>query len=120
MKNIFLLFAILIIVQGCSSIDQPTASRALVEQQFLIPTVSVDSSLSAALSNSKDGTALAIQDHAVVMGSKFFAASGLTCRKVSSMQTGQDIYCLNSEGSWFKVNNVISEYNEKNAREAGL
>lgn len=120
MKNIFLFITILIFAQGCSSIDQPTASRALVEQQFVTPTVSVDLSLSAALSNSKDGTTLSVQKRALVMGSKFFAASGLTCRKVSSKQTGQEIYCLNGEGSWFKVNNVISEYNENDLREAGL
>jgi hypothetical protein len=120
MKNTLLLSAILLMAQGCSSINQPTASRALVEDQFVVTTAPVNESLSAALSGSPEGYVLAIHEQPMVIGSKFFAAIGLTCRKLSSMQTGQDIYCLNEQGGWFKVSRVISEYNENNLREAGL
>lgn len=112
MKNTFLLFSILISVQGCTSIDQPVASRALVEQQLITQDSSVDSTLSTALSNLKSGAVFSIQNRDVVIGSKFFAATGLTCRKVSSVQNGEDIYCYSSIGNWFKVNKIISIYNE--------
>jgi hypothetical protein len=120
MKNTLLLSVIFMMAQGCSSIDQPTASRALVDDQFFATAAPVNESLSAALSDSSEGAVLAIQDQPMVIGSKFFAATGLSCRKLNSKQTGQDIYCLNEQGGWFKVNKVISEYNENNLREAGL
>lgn len=120
MKNIFLLFSILIFAQGCSSIAQPKASRPLVEQQFLEPTTFLDSSLSVALANAEDGTILDIQNQAVELGAKFFAASGLSCRKINAKEKGQHIYCVNDKGSWFKVNNVISEYSENELRKTEL
>jgi hypothetical protein len=40
--------------QGYGSIDQPTASRALVEDQFVATTAPVNESLSAALSGSPE------------------------------------------------------------------
>lgn len=112
MKNKFLLYSIIIFGQGCTSIDQPVASRALVEQQLIAPDSNIDSTLSTALSNSKNGAVFSIQNRDLVIGSKFFAATGLTCRKVSSVQNGEDIYCHSSIGSWFKVNKIISIYNE--------
>jgi hypothetical protein len=120
MKNTVLFFAILIFVQGCANISQPTASRALVENQFEAPAVIVGVSLADALANSSVGTVLAVQNQAVVMGNKFFAAIGLTCRKLILEQSGQDIYCLNERGDWFKVNKVISEYTENDMQEAEL
>lgn len=120
MQKFFLLLSILILAQGCTSIVQPTASRALVERQFVVPTPSVDSSLSVALSNSNIGTVLVIEDQILEMGNKFFAASGFNCRKVSGQQKRQNIYCLNEQNIWFKVNNVISEYNESDSEQSDL
>ena len=120
MKNTVLLFAILVFAQGCTTISQPTASVSLVGNQFVIPSAVVDTVLAEALSNSNDGSVFAMQDQAVVLGNKFFAATGLTCRKLTVEQSGQDIYCLNELGGWFKVNKVISEYNEHDMQEAGL
>jgi len=120
MKNIVLLVVISTMVQGCTSIAQPTASRALVEDVFVTPTASVDFSLSTALSNSQAGSTLFIEQQSVVMGDKFFAATGLTCRKLTSDQAGQHIFCLNILGNWFKVKRVISEYNENVMPEASL
>lgn len=114
MKITFLLFFVFIFAQGCSSIEQPTASRALVEQQLIASYSSVDSTLSTALSNSKDGAVFSIKGRASVIGSKYFAATGLTCRKVSSVQKGEDIYCFSNKENWFKVNRVLSKYNENN------
>jgi hypothetical protein len=120
MKNTVLLFAILIFVQGCANISQPTASRALVENQFVTPVVVAGVSLADALANSSVGTVFAVQEQAVVMGNEFFAAVGLTCRNLILKQGGQDIYCLNERGDWFKVNKVISEYTENDMQEADL
>jgi len=120
MKNITLLAVLLTLVQGCASIAQPTASRPLVEHEFVTPSASIDVSLSRFLSNAKTGAAITIQQKPVVMGERFFAASGLNCRKLTSELTGQTIYCLNTESSWFKVKKVISEYNESDMSEAIL
>jgi hypothetical protein len=111
MKNIVLLAVLSTFIQGCSSIVQPTASLPLVEHEF-VPIGSVDVSLSTALSNTKTGAAMNIHQQPAVMGERFFAATGLTCRKLTSVQAGQHIYCLNIQGNWFQVKKVISEYHE--------
>jgi hypothetical protein len=120
MKNIVLLVVISTLVQGCAGIAQPTASRPLVENEFVTPTVSVDFSLNASLSNAKTGSSLVIEQQPAVMGERFFAATGLTCRKLAVEQTGQHIYCLKNQGSWFKIKKVISEYNENSMPEVSL
>jgi hypothetical protein len=112
MKNIIIIPIILTIAQGCTSIQQPTASRALVENQHVASEVVADLSLSAALSNLKVGAALTIEQRPAVMGDSFFAATGLTCRKLTWQHVEQNIYCLNPQGHWFKVKRVIAEYNE--------
>ncbi|PKG98937.1 hypothetical protein [Paraglaciecola sp. MB-3u-78] len=120
MKNIILLTVLSTLIQGCTSIAQPTASLPLVEHEFVFPSASIDVSLSTALSNAKAGSEMIIQQKPTVMGERFFAATGLTCRKLTSEQTGQHIYCLNIQGSWFQVENVISEYNESDIPRASL
>ncbi|WP_158966951.1 hypothetical protein [Paraglaciecola sp. L3A3] len=120
MKNILLLPIIFTVMQGCSSIDQPVASRALVEHHFVADAPSVDLSLGTALSNSKTGAVLTINNQEAVVGAKFFAASGFICRKVIAKPSGQDIYCKNSDKGWFQVNKVISEYSEKAMSEVSL
>lgn len=120
MKNILLVAVLSILMQGCTSISQPTASRALVEHEFVTPIVSVGSSLSEALSNIETGAALVIEQQPALMGDSFFAATGLTCRRLTLQQMGQSIYCLSTQGNWFKVKRVISEYNENDMAEANL
>lgn len=121
MKNIILFSIVFILTQGCTSISQPTASRALVEKQFAVSNESVAVSLASALSDSKVGSVVVIQEESVVMGVKFFAATGLICRKLNTKSSGQDIYCLNDQqGGWYKVNKVIAQYNENDFQEADL
>ncbi|MFT5924865.1 MAG: hypothetical protein ACI9LE_001865 [Paraglaciecola sp.] len=120
MKNIVLLAVLSTLVQGCTSIAQPTASLPLVEHDFVIPTGSVDVSLSTALSNAKTGAAMNIHHQPAVMGERFFAATGLNCRKLTSVQAGQNIYCLNIQGNWFQVKKVISKYHESDTPRASL
>jgi hypothetical protein len=120
MKNIVLLAVLSTFIQGCTSIVQPTASIPLVEHEFVFPSGSVDVSLSTALSNAKAGAVLMIQQKPAVMGERFFAATGLTCRRLTSAQVGEFIYCLNTQSNWFKVKKVISEYRENNTPRAIL
>ncbi|MFT7412411.1 MAG: hypothetical protein ACI9J4_000768 [Paraglaciecola sp.] len=120
MKKIVLLAILSTLIQGCTSIVQPTASRTLVENEFVTSITSVDPSLSSALTDTKAGKILEIGQQPTVLGDSFFAATGLTCRKLTSQQTGLHIYCLNIQGNWFKVKKVISEYNENYMPRAGL
>ena len=99
---------------------QPTASLPLVEHDFVIPIGSVDVSLSTALSNAKSGAAMNIHQQPAVMGERFVAATGLNCRKLTSVQAGQHIYCLNIQGNWFQVKKVISEYHESDIPRTSL
>jgi hypothetical protein len=114
MKNIVLLVLLSSLIQGCTSISQPTASTPLVENalKFFTSTAFVDFSLSEALFDLKTGAKLVIEQQPAVMGDKYFAATGNTCRKLTLEKLGQRTYCLNNLGSWYKVKRVISEYNE--------
>ena len=120
MKKILFLAVLSILIQGCTSISQPVASRPLVEHKFVTPIASVESSLGMDLSNVDVGTAVVVEKQSAVMGERFFAATGLSCRKLTVQHTGQDVYCLNTQGRWFKVKRVISEYNEKDMSEVSL
>lgn len=113
----------LITLQACTSISQPTASRALVEQQFVLASANsgtIESNLRAALENSAAGTGVIVNNDSLVLGNTYFAATGQTCRRLSSQQSDQIIYCLNEQDGWFKVNKVIAEYNENDFSGAGL
>ena len=96
--------------------------RFLVEHEFksLATANAVDVLLSTALSSAKAGAAIIIQEKSMVMGNTFFAAIGLTCRKLTSEQAEQHIYCLNNQGNWFQVKKVISEYHESDVLKASL
>jgi hypothetical protein len=120
MKKILLVALLSTLIQGCTSISQPTASRPLVEHKFVTSIASVKLSLGTALSNLTVGTTLIVEQIPAVMGEHFFAATGLSCRKLTLQQRGQNVYCLNAQGLWFKVKQVISEYNENNMSEVGL
>ena len=120
MKNIVLVVIVSIFIQGCTSIAQPTASRPLVEHKFVTATEPVVSSLGVALSNNKSGTDLVVGIQPAIMGDRYFAATGLSCRKLTLQQQEQQIYCLNSKGNWFKIKQVISEYNENDMPEGSL
>lgn len=113
MKNFILLSGLFFLLSSCTSIEQPIASRPLVEKQDVSSKIPISSSsLSSALSNKKVGDVLVIGQQRVVMGNQFFAATGLTCRKLTTEVSGQNTYCLDIQGHWFKVNRVISEYSE--------
>jgi hypothetical protein len=120
MKNIVLLAVLSTFLQGCTSISQPTASRPLVEHEFVIPTGSVDVALSTALSNARTGATMNVHQQPALMGERFFAATGLNCRKLILVQAEQHIYCLNIQGNWFQVKKVISEYHESDIPRANL
>ena len=120
MKNIVLLAVLSTLIQGCTSIAQPTASRPLVENEFVIPSAPVNVSLSTALFNAEAGVEMIIQQKPAVFGERFFAATGLNCRKLTSELGGQHIYCLDIQGSWFQINNVISEYQDSDIPRASL
>jgi hypothetical protein len=112
MKTIALLCLSFIFLQGCSSVAQPKASLNLVEEQFDVPNEPVDEALHDALSNLATNSTFFLSEKTTIIGDKFFAASGFTCRKLKYEEVGFDLFCKNQDDVWFKVNKVISEYNE--------
>jgi uncharacterized protein YceK len=120
MQKFVLLVLIIILAQGCTTIAQPTATLDLVAEKYVATAdTHADSSLSAALTASKTGTILVHEDQNVEIGRVFFAATGEKCRKVSFQQAGLNLYCRSEQGYWFKVNNVISQYNENDSGDEG-
>lgn len=111
MKIVVLFTFIAGFIQGCGSITQPTASRPLVENNMVATPQLVNDSLNQHLSHSGPGTVIVVATKNKVLGRQFFAASGLTCRKVNEQNTlDSHIYCQNEQNAWFKAGNVISQY----------
>jgi hypothetical protein len=106
----FLLSALL--VQGCTSINQPTASRSLVEHNHIISIPAQNDYMQKQLSHSQSGVIINLGDETGTLGPRFFAASGVTCRKAFAETTDQRVYCLNALKQWYKVKAVISVYHE--------
>lgn len=111
MKIVVLFTFIAVFIQGCGSITQPTASRPIVESNKATAVQLSNDSLTEHLSNAKVGYAIIIQGQNLTLGEQFFAASGLSCRKVANdKNTSYIVYCQDEQKRWFKVNSVISQY----------
>ncbi|MGS2719892.1 hypothetical protein [Paraglaciecola aestuariivivens] len=119
MKNIVLLALSSAFLLSCTTVSQPIASRPLVEQGYLAPNSQIVSSLNTQLSTNPPTDSFTIQGQNVALGPKYFAATGLVCRKLSSKIQHQ-IYCQNTKGNWFKVKQVLSEYKGEVMQEAKL
>ncbi len=112
MKKLSSFFLLSILLQGCTSIDQPIASRALVEHEFVSDAKPVSSTQQVILSQSSMSTNVQIDGKPAVLGKPFFAASGKTCRKVQFMLDGQRVYCKTNNGDWYAVSPVLASYSE--------
>ena len=117
MRNILcLLFASLYMV-GCSSINQPVASRALVEYTFSSEQKNVPSAFWQTLSSAKFGNEIIINQQPAELGQQYFSANGRTCRKILWRDNNIDslarVICKSSkDDSWQYVKSVMSEYIE--------
>ncbi|MDO6691948.1 hypothetical protein Q4574_01570 [Aliiglaciecola sp. 3_MG-2023] len=112
MKKLSSFFLLSILLQGCTSIDQPVASRALVEHEFVSDAVPVSTALQAILSQSSLSKQVQINGKPAVLGKTFFAASGKTCRKAQFVSDGQRVYCQANSGDWYAVSPVLASYSE--------
>ncbi|MEP2651479.1 MAG: hypothetical protein ABJH06_05725 [Paraglaciecola sp.] len=101
--------------QGCSSIDQPIASRALVENEFGPDIVLLSSEQQLVFSKDSNTRQVQINGKQAELGQVFFAASGKICRKVQFLVDGQRVYCKTDKGSWYAVSPVLASYNEADA-----
>lgn len=118
MKKFVVLFSSLFLIQGCTSVTQPVAKRALVEHEYSNPASSVSSEFANALQNSKVGSSQTIRTQTFTFGQAFFSASGLNCRKVLVESVSDTIYCQRADNDWYQVNRVISEYSDGTFKEA--
>ncbi|MEP4891751.1 MAG: DVU3141 family protein [Aliiglaciecola sp.] len=112
MKKLSSFFLLSILVQGCTSIDQPIASRALVEHEFVTDVPLVSSAQQAILSQSSVTKSVQLNGQSAILGKPFFSASGKTCRKVKFLVDGQRVYCQTDNGGWYPVSPVLASYNE--------
>ena len=118
MKKFVVLFSSLFLFQGCSSVTQPVANRALVEHEYSNPASSVSSDFAKALQTAKDKDSRVINSQTFTFGLSFFSASGLNCRKVAVESASNTIYCKRADNDWYQVNRVISEYSDGKIKEA--
>ncbi|GAA0856749.1 hypothetical protein GCM10009114_19850 [Aliiglaciecola litoralis] len=105
-------------LQGCSTIEQPTAQRPLVEHEYVDPAEQVESPLASALTDVPAGATRVVGGKQIQFGRTFFAASGLLCRNLVDHSNQERIYCKRSQSNWFAVNNVIAQYSESQELEA--
>lgn len=101
--------------QGCTSISQPTASRPLVEHEYVIAAPAESDLMQRQLTHSTSGSIISLDNDSGTIGPKFFAATGATCRKVFLTMSGQTVFCQNELKQWYRVKSVISEYIENSS-----
>ncbi|WP_133468396.1 hypothetical protein [Paraglaciecola marina] len=106
------IFLLGILLQGCSSIEQPVASRALVEYEFGNGAVVLPLNQQLVLSQADDDKSVQLGNKKAELGPIFFAASGKNCRKVKFIKGGQRVYCKTRAGDWYAVNPVLATYSE--------
>jgi hypothetical protein len=102
-----------ILLQGCSSIEQPIASRPLVEQEYIVTTPVENDDMQSILNNTPSDSTITLKDEVATLGPVFFAASGVHCRKAIVIPGEQQLFCQNQFKQWYQVQSVMSEYNDK-------
>ena len=101
--------------QGCASISQPTASRPLVEHEYVISAPAESDLMQRQLNSIQSGSKISVNNESGTIGAQFFAATGATCRKVYFTHSGQAVFCQNELKQWYRVKSVISEYIENSS-----
>ena len=117
MRNICSLLLVTFYLVGCTSINQPVASRALVEYSFISKQNNVPSEFWQDLSTARYGKKIVIDQQSAKLGQQYFAANGRTCRKLMWIDSNFDslprVTCKSTQDdSWHYVKPVMSEYIE--------
>lgn len=112
------LLASVVFFQGCSSINQPTASRPLVEHTYIGESRPESDDMQIVLSRNAEGDSFRAKNETGVVGAEFFSATGVRCKKVTFVNGGPLVFCLNGLKQWYKVRPVISQYNKNPSRTA--
>lgn len=113
MKNLFLVPPIMFLITACSTIEQPIASRPLVEQNFTNKYLQLPENSWDPLANSVVGQVVNLSSQQVKLDKLYFSATGKQCRQLFFPNDLLRIACRDAIGSqWFLVKPVISEYIE--------
>lgn len=113
MKNISCILLSVSVLAGCAGIDQPIASRPLVEHDFETQETLVPESLWSQFSDADSKTQITVQSSYAQLSAPFFAANGKTCRKLIFAQATTQVACQSSDKtSWYYVKPVLAEYSE--------
>lgn len=97
-------------VQGCSSIDQPVASRALVDYQMVSELRPVKTNFNDVLNRTSNSETVILNGQQALLGESFFSAAGKTCRKVSFIEQGERVYCQAESNQWFEIESILADY----------
>lgn len=113
MKKLFCLSALVLLVSACSSIEQPIASRLLVEQNVANVYQELPKNVWSDLSNAATGAVVYLESQQVSLDKLYFSANGKQCRQLLFPNDSLRISCRIGEAAkWYLVKPVISEYIE--------
>lgn len=117
MKFILGISLTILLTSGCvSRIDQPVASRPLVENVVILATESVPQMHWSKLSIETSGSTLTIDGHKMVLGERYIAASGDTCialQSVDAMVKRSTTVCNGKDSlEWHYARPVIAFHTE--------
>jgi hypothetical protein len=118
MKFILGITLTVLLTSGCvSRIDQPVASRPLVENVIILATESVPQMHWSALSNETSGSLINIDGNKMVIGERYVAASGDTCialQYAELVATRSTTVCNGKDSiEWHYARPVIAFHTEK-------
>lgn len=114
MKRLIKLVLPFVILQSCSSINQPIASQDLVAIDHGFTRNTVTKSESHILMTGKAGDSVTLNYENGVLQKKYISALGLKCRKVTLLdKLDVKVYCYDvSIDKWFSTKPVLSTYGE--------
>ena len=110
MKKFWIILGICSVFQGCTAIQQPVATRQLVEDSTTSGFPTVAAELNQLLSNQQENSSVIWEGQTAMLGKRFFSATGKTCRKVTIEQLGDRVFCQGEDNQWFTVQPVLAEY----------
>ena len=121
MKFLAGLVPFVLLLSGCAgSISQPTASRALVDNDFALERATVPKQYWQQIDSAVQGRQITVEGKTLLVGEPYFSASGSKCKPL--FYKGSDVSAWKNqtvckqlgESAWFFAPQVIATYSSVN------
>lgn len=117
MKLLAGLVPFVLLLTGCAgSVSQPTASRALVENNFALESATIPQQYWQRIDSAVQGRQITVEGMTLLVGEPYFSASGANCKPLFYKGTDMSAWknqtaCKKlGESAWYFAPQVIATY----------